>query len=71
MATRFRVTNALCVLIAFGIVKIANSHSFMTYPQGTAAGECRLGGEPQYGPVHECAGPCDLSKITGERASDP
>lgn len=66
--TSGKMPTALCVLIALVLVEIAESHSFMTYPQGSGSGECRVGG---LAPVLNCKGPCDFSRIEGERANDP
>lgn len=59
----YKMTTALFVVIGLITVELANSHSFTTDPQGVTSETCRVGGDPKYGPVTNCRGPCDLSTL--------
>lgn len=65
--TSSKMSTAVCVVIAFAMVEMTHAHSYMTYPQGTGSGSCRMGGEPQFSTPGTCKGPCDFSRIEGER----
>lgn len=62
--TKIMKVAAIFVMVAAALPMLCFSHSVMMEPQGMSSQECRIN-------PGNCAGPCDISKFTGNNAANP